>query len=221
MILKKEEILQTISEEVEQEDVEILEKDETHVSLWDNISDGYRYFYFDEHLTLKSLKERVYISSEADKLINPSNILSFIYNKIDRNALMVLNKIYFMCNEKDYEQLYQDTEDEYALYIMEDHLFGRNWTEQSIIIVDLTNIEKAVKETEKEDLEYGLESHYYVDLYREILLTIIHEFRHLVFGCNSYVSDEEYPWDLNTEEDVELYSKKIFRSLTKNYKILK
>ena len=126
MILEKDIIINTLKE-VENDEIEISESDDTHIAFYDYNAEGYRYFYFNETLTIDSLKDRIYISPSLSKLINKENLLNFIFNEIDRNALMTVDKICFMYEESDYEWLFNLTGDEYSLCIQDRPLLYRSF----------------------------------------------------------------------------------------------
>ena len=91
--------------------------------------------------------------------------------------------------------------------------------DESIIIIDIKNIINSCRLEEKEDLACGLHSRYKEDLYRGIIETIIHEYRHAVFGFNVFALEDEYPVEEEKEDMVEEYCRKKFNNI-KYYKIL-
>lgn len=219
MILEKDIIINTLKE-VENDEIEISESDDTHIAFYDYNAEGYRYFYFNETLTIDSLKDRIYISPSLLKLINKENLLNFIFNEIDRNALMTVDKICFMYEESDYEWLFNLTGDEYSLCIQEDELLGLTWVERSIVIIDVKNLINSSKEIEEADISDGYISHFFEDVYKGFLSTIFHELRHLIYECNSLIElGDEYPFEGGLEENVEEYGNFMTESLSKFYDI--
>lgn len=159
MILEKDDTINSLKDDEKKGIVEILENDETHIEYYDNEQEGYRFFYFPETETLESFKNRIFFSDKASKYYNSEEITRFIFDIIDKNALMVLQKLYFVWDDSDYEKIYNETDDEYALYIMDNEYFGITWVEKSIIIINVKKMIEEIKNTEKEDLRLGYNSH--------------------------------------------------------------
>lgn len=213
--MNKEEIIEMIIDE--SDTLEIIEKTEEYIKLYDILTDGYRYFFFNNGI--EDIKERLYVSPKLINMININTLVEFIKNEIDINALICVKKCYFMYDIDDYEVLVKDTDDEYGYDVIRDNVLGVNWFDEAIIVIDTKHIIDACREEEKEDLKCGLFSHYNEDFYRGLVETIIHEYRHAVFGFNVFALEDEYPESEEIEERVEEYCREKFDNM-KYYNII-
>ena len=174
-----------------------------------------RTVYFQEDETAPIIKKRVVADPEVTNYLNLDKVAEFIYQYIDANALMVMDRIAFLWDTYDEFDCLQDNSeargelaslynDEYAYEIGEGNL-GITWVEHGAVIVNVANILKSAKEIAAEPDEWHSEE----TLFREALIqTICHECRHLLYECNEIIEIGEgtsYPEDGGMEYAVEEY----------------
>lgn len=158
-LMKKQEILKSIKED---EYCEILNENEDYIYVWDSHSDKEIKVNFIENLTLNIFKEKIYISPyipEEYKFDN-KKLIKKVFELIDKNTFITLNKIYFVYDIKDLDSLYEYTNDEYAyeLITIEDELLeefdenilGKIWNEKNICLINMKSIiQESLKQYEK------------------------------------------------------------------------
>lgn len=93
--------------------------------------------------------------------------------------------------------------------LMDDNVLGKVWFYRNVAIIDVQNIVKSAEEVEKEDIELGYPSRKHQDVIEQIVLTMVHELRHLMLDTNIVLSEEEYPTNLGSESKVEQFARDI------------
>ena len=154
---------------------------------------------------------------EVKDYLNIDAVAEFIYKYIDVNALCCIKGIALFYDKDDckdneskgrYDLMSLTDGDEYAVEICLDAL-GINWVDQSIVVLNISNLLKSTEEICKD--VYGEDWEYYFDteFQRGIVQTICHEFRHTIYDINEITekdgSDPRYPANGGLEDNVEDY----------------
>lgn len=224
-LMKKQEILKSIKED---EYCEILNENEDYIYVWDSHSDKEIKVNFIENLTLNMFKEKFYISPYIPKeyKFNKNKLIKKVFELIDKNTFITLNKIYFVYDIKDLDSLYEYTNDEYAyeLITVEDEILeefdekilGKIWNEKNICLINMKSIiQESLKEYEK-NKDLGIYFNIYDMLNWAIWTTLIHECRHLLLDTNIFLPEKEYPDYLSSEDKVEEYCLDYYEKIVKN-----
>lgn len=198
------------------DDVCVEKKTEKCIYIWDELEDKILPLRFEEKFTLESLKEAMYLSPKLASIIGFNEVATYLYS-LDKNLFTTLEKLCFMWNEDDYNWLYNETGDEYALYVIDENELGKMWFERNICIVDVKNIVKTCLDLAGPDVDindtenYFMERQYFIeDLNSGIIMTAIHELRHLMLDTNIILPEDEYPINLSDEDLVEQYCNDIW-----------
>ena len=187
------------------EDITIEEDTDTYIVIWDeggNIEKQIK-FRFEEKFSEDILKSLIYISPKLTEFIDINIITSYIFS-LDKNLFTTLEHLCFMWDEEDYDWLFDETGDEYAKFIMDDEVVGRMWNERNICIIDVKNIFKTTYKMMSEDEDSFLGRQYFFeDINNGIMMTAIHELRHLMLDTNIILPEDIYPLELSSEDAVE------------------
>lgn len=212
MILQKDFVKRKMIDLSKKDEIEIIEDVENKFEAFDQNGNLYIYKYDEFLRDYNDLDDRIYFPNDLKDKYYCEEIKRFIYDNVDRNALMCLNKMFFIRDDKDLEELVQYSGDEYGYEIMSDDEFGKTWVEKSIILINIKNLENEI-------------AFNYSELQRQIMITILHEFRHLVLECNviflKFVLKEEYLLEERTEDSVEMYAMNEYFKIRKMYVFIK
>ena len=122
---------------------------------------------------------------------------------------LTLNDIWFVWNEEDYEKMvdYYDADPAYSCDLQDEDCLGKVWFEKNAAIIDVQNIFNSAMEIEKQDIALGLCGYADQDIREQLVLTTIHEIRHIMMDTNIVLSETEYPIHLASEFEVEEFAR--------------
>lgn len=206
-VLSKENILVDLKEAESAEDIKIFDMDDSHIEYWDYVSGNYLVKYYQEHETAESLKQRVFVENAASKFINKDELVSLMYETVDKNALCAMKAVYFVFDDEEghsdlRDKLEKETGDNYAQCVAE-NMLGITWIERSTVVINVRQLaETSLAISEEPD-----EHHTYREIFMQGLAsTVYHEFRHLLYECNELIElGSDYPFLGGTEEETEEY----------------
>lgn len=213
MVNRRKDFMPLFEDAIKEGNLEIYEEKDNTIGYFDLDNEYERIYYFNDRVS--SIKKRILMDDDCASLLNKDGMAKFLHEYLDPVSLMVLEKIVFIF-DRDPEELdspvrdvlYEEYGDEYAKYCCDEGMLGLTWVEKQIILINVSNILRASKET-AEDPYNGFCTSDYVKIFREALLqTIYHESRHLFYECNEIVprgEDTPYPIDGGLEENVEEY----------------
>lgn len=188
---------------VNEKNVELVENTDMFIEYYDSETDYSRIFFFPEQIDRQHIRNILIYDKEVAAHINIEQLIDFILSEIDHNALSVCRYILLQWEDDDgcsdaAQELYNRTDDEYAVYALED-LIGLTWVERQTVLINVRKILEVSDEFEDE-LSYE-------DFKLGFLSSLFHEFRHLLYECHELIEigTEEYPQDGGIEEYVEEY----------------
>ena len=129
-------------------------------------------------------------------------ICDFVFAHVERELFTTLDALFFVFNEEGLDEVFDYTGDEYALECIDmDEDIGLMWYEKNIIVINVGLIQKS-----SEDLadEFRSAASHASD---GIVMTIVHELRHLMLETNVLLPEEKYPDYEVTEAAVEEYTR--------------
>ena len=144
-----------------------------------------------KYMDKEFLRKRIQFTKSASNYsgefkINQEKLLDWLYRNIPKHIYMSLERIVITNDsEKDFDELYEDDFMRDVFLAGHDlpdedgHCFGINFTEFSILAISIKAIEKSVYKEAEIDKLYGMHHDEKYDFNRQLLLTIIHELRHL------------------------------------------
>lgn len=174
-------------------------------------SDFYsRTLYFQKKETVNSLRERILMDEPVKKILDEEKLSVFLYENVDVNSLMALERMAFTWDDPMEEdsasrtQLWDEFSDEYAMECGLGNL-GITWVERQVVFINVRDLYLSSKEIhENIDPLRSIQ-----DIFEEGLLqTIFHECRHLLYECNEFVKigrGSPYPANGGLECHVEEY----------------
>lgn len=216
--MKIKEMIEAIDEGIENEELELIHKDDKTYSVYD-LNDG-KEINYNLVMNKEILKDKIYCNKKFMYKYNLSEekIADVLISMMPEEAFYPLNKIIFLYQVSDFkkvakfiygtyvEALYGDDFDIDAFYSGE---IGKLCFWQNCVFVNLRNLEKFARKTSSKDSFFDMK--YYLE--NELWITLFHEMRHLMLNCNPYLDEEEYPAILETEENVERFARDTFEGL--------
>lgn len=173
-----------------------------------------------DYINLDWLKERLVVTksvSELDYQIDTDALMGYINQFFPKELLTTLNRI-VICNdgEKDFEELYNNPDFGDMVEICDlpdadgDRYLGIYWFEFNVVAVNLGGIINCAKASLAEDIADGFafESDVADDVNREVIVTLVHELRHLAQG-NPYLPKEVLQQESDKEEDAEEFARNL------------
>lgn len=181
------------------------------VDILDNNKGENYTFNFPTAFSDKYIKSISLVDDKVHKLVDMNFVYKLISKYADINALVSLENIVFIYDEsEDYFSKTRDTlfsmyGDEYSLCLCDEQL-GLTWIERQTVVVNVSNILHSTINTA--DFEF------------ELISTIFHELRHLVYETNPFIKGYEniYPTNGGDESEVEYYGWKSASSIKKIFK---
>lgn len=176
------------------------------LSYYDEENDRYRYYHYND--TPKTVASRIFMDKAVEHIIPKQSFASFLIDKIDPNALMVMEKLVFLWDNEEgrsgvRDMLEDEYGDEYAQYIAEDFL-GQIWIDRQIPVINVS----AIVESCNEIWDETFDPPFPLFFAEAVLQTVFHECRHLVYECNEIITigkDTPYPQNGGTEDNIEEY----------------
>lgn len=223
-LLTEQYLRDNIAEEIHNGTMDLLSQDDASIRVWDEDDDKEIAFYFLEKMGIKDLASRIHISKQIpDKLkIAPEELAAYLWRVCDKNAFLTMSGMYIFWDGDDEddeidplrENLCNEYGDEYALYIAEDPLLGQLWRDRNFVAINASSIWKAAQEDAEENADmqidpwFSKESSYA----RGVLMTAIHELRHLQLDTNPFLPEDAYPLYLAKEQEVEKYCREVYEA---------
>ena len=153
--------------------------------------------YFAESFTLQQLKQRIHVCPglPAELTFDLDAMAQYLWQVMDHNAFLTLNGLWFVGNDADYRSVAEFHNYDEAILLPEYDAKGCMWFARQVCIVDVGRIARRGR----------VLSH----IRRDILVTALHELRHLMLETNPVLSVEAYPVELGSEFLVERYAQEI------------
>lgn len=173
--------------------------------------------HFLEKMNPEKLAELIHISPDIPEeyKIDKLALAEYLWNSIDKNMFLTLNELVLVWNDgerddSELKRLYEETSDEFALFLSEGNI-GQLWFDQNIAAINLYELMIVSKEIEEANSDlYDPFFHFENQMLTGLLTTAIHEIRHLGLETNIFLPEEQYPYSLNAEAEVENYCLDIF-----------
>jgi hypothetical protein len=162
---------------------------------------------FAEHFTKKDLKALIHVSPEIPKRLqfDLDRLTQYLWSVMDHNAFLTLSGLWYVYSDNDYHTVARFHGCEDAIFLPEHNAKGCMWFDRQVCIVDVRRIEQYL---ERKNPRHWKNPHFHsVDyLRRELIVTTLHELRHLMLDTNPTLPIDEYPLELGSEFLVERYA---------------
>lgn len=212
MLFDRDAFLDTIKNDAEKDDVELLSVSDENIVIFDNMEGKEITFTMEEYINPAFIEKKISLSSAAKEIISysPGYIASILFKNLSPEYFMTLNKLFIVATEKDIEALEEDLVGEYCGYYDNiNDLCGIMLFEYNCVVVNVGAISSVSNE-----VFAGYDSGYIQsDIIRGFWSTIFHEFRHLMLDTNIYLPEDKYPVNLSAEEAVEEFGNQLMETM--------
>lgn len=203
------EIKKAISEAVADDELEILEKTDTTILVYDKIDGRDICYTGDESINEEWLAERIILPENVAKELNISKeyISSILIENLDKDYFNTLRAITIFEQESDFKTLADllDVEEDDLSFnkqrFMNDCVGISIWADH-VVIVNYSHLKKLSQEDpfnfDEDDIK--------VEIERGFWITLLHELRHNLLDGNPYLSEEKYPSCESNEDAVEQWA---------------
>lgn len=215
--MTKNEVCNVIKEDEENGYGEILDVTDDYAIYYDYQSDIETTFRFEESCTDEYVKSIIHIGKDAktrglkEEFI--VNVLKKAFGDDYFDAICTLSGIIIPSTEKEFKQMLNDSirtsDDVEEWYEWEDNneCVGRMLTCHQIVFINENLIAQKSKELafskyeEKKEYEIG------------ILVTLLHEMRHLMLDTNPFLPEDEFTEEMKSEDSVEAFARERYEAL--------
>lgn len=216
--MKKRKILNELEEDIELDNGEIINETDKNITYYDYKSENTITFQFEEACTDKYVKSLIHIGESAkNRGLTPNfiiNVLKKAFGDLYYDAICTLSGIIIPSNEKEFNEMLQasfrtsDIATEWYDYFEENNIVGKMYYTHQIVFIN----EAAISDLSKELSDDGISSE--TDEYETgMIMTLLHEMRHLMLDTNILLSEEIIPLTENSEEAVENFSRQQYEKL--------
>lgn len=207
-MMDKLSIIHSLKELEDSEDIEILNQSRNSICLYDYQDSKEIMYIFKRSKT--ELSSHIHISRRIPKKYRPNRekMVQYLLN-LPSDMLLTLSDIWFLWSEEDYDDMvaYYDADPAYACDLQDEGCLGKMWFEKNAAIVDVQNIFNSALEIEKQDIAMGFDGNADQDTLEQIVITAIHEIRHIMMDTNIILPEDEYPLYLASEFNVEEFAR--------------
>ena len=175
-----------------------IEEYSDYIEAYDEQEDMYLHFHhnidFDNLFDFGSFK------------VNKEKFFNILKNSLDDILFLMPDKIYFISNEDELDELLNS--DDYCTQGMDiENCLGINWFCDSTIVINIALCRKLAQE---ESSKYN---EYFEDIFSEIVwTTLVHELRHMVCDLGVIIPDELIAISEGSEDNVERYTNNCFHN---------
>ncbi len=154
---------------------------------------------FAEYFSREEFQKLIHVSPEIPACLrfDTDALTDYLWKVIDRNAFLTLSGLWFVYADGEYGTIAQFHDCDEAITLPDHNAKGCMWFARQVCIVDVGRI---IAKHPQASLDF---------LRREIIVTALHELRHLMLDTNPVLPVGEYPLELGTEFLVERYAQEI------------
>ncbi len=179
--------------------IDIFEVTEQYVVAYDQYNATDFTIRFAETFTKEDLKELIHVPAEMPMglQINKDALTDYLWTVMDHNAFLPLSGLWYVATDADYQTIAKFHECDDAIALPDYDSQGCMWFDRRVCIVDVGRILQKHPRASTDDLR------------RELIVTTLHELRHLMLDTNPALPIDEYPLELGREFFVERYAQEI------------
>ena len=183
--------------------IDIFEVTEQQVVAYDLHTETDFAIHFAESFSKETLKALIHVPSEipAQLQFHVDALTDYLWETMDHNAFLTLNGLWYVCSDEDYRAIAHTHDYDEAITLPEQDAQGCMWFSRQVCIVDVSRI---LKKNPGADI---------TQLRRELMVTTLHELRHLMLDTNPALPIDEYPLELGKEFLVERYAQEVCEDL--------
>lgn len=215
--MKREDMISVLTEDEKNGQGEIIEITDEYVSYYDCVDDSTKEFRFEEACTDEYVKSLIRLGEGVKKHGLTEQFIVDVLKKAFGDdyydAVCTMTGIIIPSNEEEFRQMLKDVirtgddVDEWYEWCENEHCVGKMLHQHQIVLINEEEIRNMAKElaydkwSEKREYDIG------------IIVTIVHEMRHLMLDTNPFLSEEEFPEEMRTEESVEAFARERYEAL--------
>jgi hypothetical protein len=190
--------------------IDIFEVTDHQVVAYDLHTDTDFTIRFAENFSKEDLKALIHISPDIPEELqfDVVRLTDYLWEVMDHNAFLTLNGLWYVCSEEDYRTVASFHECGEATFLPEHAAKGVMWFARQVCIVDVRQIEQFLARKQPHHWEDPIFDSVGF-LRRELMVTTLHELRHLMLDTNPALPIDEYPLELGSEFMVERYAQEI------------
>lgn len=179
--------------------IDIFEVTEQQVVAYDLHTETDFAIRFAETFTKEDMRALIHVSPEIPAALqfDVDKLTDYLWDVMDHNAFLTLNGLWYVCSDADYRIVSQFHDCDEAIILPEHDSMGCMWFSRQVCIVDVGRIKRKHPGADV------------AQLWRELVVTTLHELRHLMLDTNPALPIEEYPLELGSEFMVERYAQEI------------
>lgn len=215
--MKREDVISVLTEDEDNGQGEIIELTDEYASYYDYSDDSTKEFHFEEACTDEYVKSLIRLG-EAVKGHGLTeqfiiDVLKKAFGDDYYDAICTMAGLIIPSNEEEFRCMLKNTirtgddVDEWYEWCENEHCVGRMLRQHQIVLINEEAIQRTAKElaydkwSEKREYDIGM------------LVTIIHETRHLMLDTNPFLPEEEFTEEMKTEESVEAFARERYEAL--------
>lgn len=187
--------------------IEIFEETREQVVAYDTRCETDFVVRFSEYYTREDLKALIHISPAIPPCLqlDIDALTDYLWEVMDHNAFLTLNGLWYVYDGEEYEDIARFYEHDEILSLREHDAKGYMWFARQVCVVDIRGIIRFMERKNPNRLkDVGYDRTEY--LRRDVIVTSLHELRHIMLETNPTLPLEDYPEELGTEFMVERYA---------------
>ena len=161
---------------------------------------------FAEPFTKEDLRALIHVLPDIPAALRPDAdaLAEYLWEVMDRNAFLTLGGLWYVYSDAQYAQIARFHGYDEAVTLPDHDAKGCMWFARQVCIVDVRRIEQylARKNPNPDFDPLGY-------LRRDVVVTTLHELRHVMLDTNPVLPIDDYPLELGTEFMVERYAQDI------------
>lgn len=215
--MKKDITIKELQDDEENGNGEVLDITDEYVCYFDYDSDTEIFYRFDEACTDEYIKSRIFVSEDVQKKgFTPDYIIKVLKKAFGDwyfDTVCVMSGIVIASNEADFDKFIQnamqtsDIAREWYEYADEEKYCGKLFAPHQIAYINERKHVELAKELADE--MHSAEYEYEIG----IIITLIHEMRHMLLECHHFISEDDIPLTEATEEAVEDFARDAYENL--------
>lgn len=215
--MKKEDVIRELTEDEANGNGEILDRYEDYYTYFDNCSDVETTYRFEESCDDDYVKSLIKIGEGATKSGLTADyiidVLKHTFGNDYYDAICTLAGTIIPSNETEFKTMLNEVNrtsddlDEWYNYDEQENCVGRMFHAHQIVFIHEALIREQAKElcdeifSEDEEYQTG------------IVITLLHEMRHLMLDTNAFISEDKIPLSEQVEDAVENFARNAYEHL--------
>lgn len=191
--------------------VDIFQISDSYAVVYDQSTATDITYYFPERYLPQHLMDKIHICPDmpSSLQIDKNTLTAYLWETMDHNAFLTLSGLWYVCSDEDYRFVARFHQCDEAVLLPNYDALGCMWYARQVCIVDVGRI---LKRLQKQHHRYQADPDFdpVVFLRKKLLITTLHELRHLMLDTNPALPTDAYPIELGGEFFVERYAQEVY-----------